>query len=167
MAAEIRFEELLNYNEEETERWRQCFIEHPEALELKLDLARCETTRETLFHIFACEAWYADCLESRAFADPARFEKIPRGTVEELFAVAAEARDKFRKFIACATEADWAITVPFPEGPWGKLCPTLRKALAHTMVHSIRHWAQLATALRKQGLTQEWGHDLLFTKALA
>ncbi len=165
MAEGITFEELLGYNEEENEKWRQWFAEHPATLEFRVDLTRSDTVRDTLLHIFACELWYAEMLLGKD--DRERFKTIPQQTVEDLFAIAAEARAKFRSFFQCASEADWEAIVDFPEGPWGKLTPSKRKCFAHTMVHSIRHWAQLATALRKQGLTQEGWHDLLFTKAMA
>ena len=34
-----------------------------------------------------------------------------------------------------------------------------RKMVAHMLVHGIRHYAQLATALRAQGHAQPWSHD--------
>lgn len=35
------------------------------------------------------------------------------------------------------------------------------KMVAHMLVHGIRHYAQLATALRAQGHPQPWQHDLI------
>ena len=34
------------------------------------------------------------------------------------------------------------------------------------MLHGIRHWAQIATALRKAGYKQDWPHDFIFTEAV-
>jgi uncharacterized damage-inducible protein DinB len=41
-----------------------------------------------------------------------------------------------------------------------------RKLIAQAFTHSLRHWAQIFTYLRQQGLKQEWNHDLLMNKAM-
>ena len=41
-----------------------------------------------------------------------------------------------------------------------------RKLVAQALTHSMRHWAQISTFLRQQGLKQEWNHDFLLTKAM-
>jgi len=38
--------------------------------------------------------------------------------------------------------------------------------VAQALTHSIRHWAQISTYLRQQGLKQEWSHDLLMSEAM-
>jgi uncharacterized damage-inducible protein DinB len=37
---------------------------------------------------------------------------------------------------------------------------------AHAMLHGVRHWAQLATALREAGHGTDWGHDFLFSDVM-
>ncbi len=32
--------------------------------------------------------------------------------------------------------------------------------------HSMRHWAQLAMALRERGVEQDWKHDFIFTETM-
>ena len=41
-----------------------------------------------------------------------------------------------------------------------------RKLLFHCLLHETRHWAQIALAYRKAGLTPPGNHDLFFSKAL-
>jgi uncharacterized damage-inducible protein DinB len=41
-----------------------------------------------------------------------------------------------------------------------------RKALAHTLFHSQRHWAQLATLVRSAGFPSGFKGDLIFSPAL-
>jgi hypothetical protein len=36
----------------------------------------------------------------------------------------------------------------------------------HALLHSMRHWAQLATALREAGLPTNWGKDFLMNEAM-
>jgi uncharacterized damage-inducible protein DinB len=41
-----------------------------------------------------------------------------------------------------------------------------RKLVTQALTHSMRHWAQISTFLRQQGLKQEWTHDFLMSKAM-
>ena len=43
---------------------------------------------------------------------------------------------------------------------------TPRKLLFHILVHEIRHWAQIALAVRLAGLEPPGDHDLFFSRAL-
>jgi uncharacterized damage-inducible protein DinB len=45
------------------------------------------------------------------------------------------------------------------------LTATPKKIVIHVLVHEIRHWAQIATVLRAQGLTDEF-HDFLFSPVM-
>jgi uncharacterized damage-inducible protein DinB len=42
-----------------------------------------------------------------------------------------------------------------------------RKALVHTLFHSQRHWAQLATLVRAAGFPSGFKGDVLFSSALS
>ena len=43
---------------------------------------------------------------------------------------------------------------------------TPKKIVTHVLMHEIRHWAQIGTLLRLQGLVGEF-HDFLFSPAMA
>ena len=43
---------------------------------------------------------------------------------------------------------------------------TTRKLLFHVLLHEIRHWAQIAAAVRLAGFEPPGDHDLLFSAAL-
>jgi uncharacterized damage-inducible protein DinB len=43
---------------------------------------------------------------------------------------------------------------------------TSRKLLFHILVHEVRHWAQVALAVRLAGFEPPGDHDLFFSKAL-
>ena len=45
------------------------------------------------------------------------------------------------------------------------LSATPRKIVVHILLHEIRHWAQIATILRFNGLTGNF-HDFLFSPAM-
>jgi uncharacterized damage-inducible protein DinB len=42
---------------------------------------------------------------------------------------------------------------------------TAKKIVVHVLIHEIRHWAQIGTLFRLNGLTGEF-HDLLFSPVL-
>jgi uncharacterized damage-inducible protein DinB len=41
-----------------------------------------------------------------------------------------------------------------------------RKLLFHILMHEIRHWAQIALAVRLAGLEPPGDHDLFYSRAL-
>ncbi|HYH01049.1 MAG TPA: DinB family protein [Terriglobales bacterium] len=163
MPASFDLAVLLDYVEEETKNWVRFFVQHPAALDVKLDIAHVENTRGLLHHIFAVEHRYAQ----RLFEEPnTPFEDIPSAPNETLFRIGEQARIRLRQFIESADDSKLARNVTFKTVSFGELTVTFRKCLTHALIHSIRHWAQLATELRRAGYKQHWQHDFVFTKAM-
>ncbi len=162
-AAALTFGELLDYVENETEQWHAWFRQHPEALDVKLELAMNHDVRGVLFHIFFVEIRYAERLLEKPESTA---EALPKQSVDELFDIGAQARKQFREFMARASDAEWNKTISFQTLSRGSYSCTKRKSFAHTFLHGMRHWAQLATALREKGMKTDWSHDILFSKAL-
>ena len=162
-SAALTYAELLNHDEQETETWHQWFRAHPEALDAKMELAMMHDVRGVLFHIFAVELRYAERLLEGAETP---YDVLPKGSVDEIFGIGAEARKKYRDFMARATEADWNKVISFKTLSIGEFSASKRKCFVHAVLHGMRHWAQLATVLRQQGTKAEWHHDFMFTKAM-
>ena len=162
-SAALTYTELLNHDEQETGQWHDWFRRHPEALGIKMELAMQHDVRGVLFHIFVVELRYAERLLEQPEV-PA--ESLAKGSLDELFAIGAAARQKFREFMARATEADWNKTISFKTLSVGQMSASKRKCFVHALLHGMRHWAQLATALRQQGTKAEWHHDFMFSKAM-
>lgn len=161
--AALTYAELLNHDEQETEQWQQWFRAHPEALDVKMELAMQHDVRGVLFHILVVELRYGErLLEQPETAN----EALPKQTVDELFGIGASARKKFREFMARATEADWNKAISFKTLSAGTITASKRKCFVHALLHGMRHWAQLATALRQQGTKADWHHDFMFSKAM-
>jgi uncharacterized damage-inducible protein DinB len=36
-----------------------------------------------------------------------------------------------------------------------------KKIFIHSLLHGVRHWAQLSTHLRQKGYRQDWMHDFI------
>lgn len=164
-AAGIRFDELLRHNEEETERWQEFFRAHPDALGVVADMAQSETVRAVLVHIMAVELLYSERIQG-IFRVTFSAADFPSGSVDEIFGIGARARAAFRELLARYSDAEWKETLTFPTKTAGHITASRRKIFAHAMLHSIRHWAQLATALRQKSYKQDWQHDFLFTKVI-
>lgn len=160
----ITFAELLAYTDEETARWHEWLrARHPAVLEVRVGEGSRATVRELIHHIFAVERRYADRLRGEL---PVAYDAIPMHPLDTLFDVHRESRALLRAFVARATPDDWARVLTFETLTAGTQCASARKIAAHALLHGIRHWAQIATALRAHGHPQPWGHDLLFSGAL-
>lgn len=163
MPATLDLAILLEYVEEETRKWARLFQQQPAALDVKLDIAHVENVRGLLHHIFAVEHRYAQRLNEEPNTP---FEQIPSEPTETLFGIGDAARIRLREFISHADESKLAQNVSFQTVSYGVLTVSFRKCLMHALLHSIRHWAQLATELRRAGYKQDWQHDFVFTKAM-
>lgn len=163
MNAGVNFEELLAYTEEENQHWKRWLNQHPEALAVSAGIAGEDDVAGLLVHIFAVELRYAE----RLLEQPATsYEQLRSSNLDQIFAIADNARKLYKQFLAKTDQADLDKIVSFETRSAGTLTASKRKILAHAMLHGVRHWAQIATALRKAGYKQDWGHDILFSKAL-
>jgi uncharacterized damage-inducible protein DinB len=163
--AELSFTEMLDANGRETARWQSWFEHQPvEVLDLPLDIALAKNVREFLVHIFAVELRYAERLTGSPITE---YEALPAGSVGELFGIGDSARGLYREYLSRATDADLATVMEFPTRTAGVLRASKRKMFAHAMLHGVRHWAQLATALRENGNGTDWPHDFLFSDVMA
>ena len=164
-ATRITFDELLRHNEEETERWHEFFRSHPEALDIAVDFAQSDSIRTVLLHIMAVELLYSERMQG-IFRTTFAASDFPSGDIDALFATGAKARASFRDLLTRYTDSEWSETLTFPTKTAGQLTASRRKIFVHAMLHSMRHWAQLATALRQHGFKQDWQHDFIFTKVI-
>ena len=160
----LSFSELLRFDEQETERWHQFLAKQgPAALDIPVDLAGGKTVRDLLLHIFAVELKYAERLSGGALTKPA---DLPTGTLDQIFGIATMAQGKMKTYLKTATEADLNGKITFPTLSAGEQTASRRKVLGHALLHSLRHWAQLTTEMRRRGHKADWHHDFLFTDAL-
>ena len=162
--AQISFAELLDWNESEAEKWRAWFESQPSAvLEVPVEIAQTKNVREFLLHIFAVELRYAERLNDQPVTS---YEELPNASVADLFAIGERARAGMRNYLANATDEQLKAVQEFKTRTAGTLSASERKMFAHAMLHSVRHWAQLATALREAGYETNWGKDLLMSEAM-
>jgi len=161
---QISFAELLDANESETQKWRQWFDKQPATvLDVPLSIALAKNVREFLLHIFAVELRYAERLMGSPVTD---YQTLSTASVADLFATGDRARSMYRTYLAAVTDEDLAIVMEFPTRTAGTVRASKRKMYIHALLHSMRHWAQLATALREAGYATDWGKDFLYSEVM-
>jgi uncharacterized damage-inducible protein DinB len=160
----LTFRELLDYTAGESERWRRWLAAQPnEVLELPVGTGRTATVRGLVHHIVVVERRYADRLRGEPVTS---YEDVPSDSLDALFDTWTDARARLEAWLASATDADLARRLEFQTLTAGTLSASARKIVVHLLLHGIRHWAQLATALRQQGHATDWQHDILLSDAL-
>ncbi len=164
MLVGIGFRELLHYEEEEVERWHRWFQRQPPtALEVPIGEGETAAVRGLLVHIFNVEQRYADRLLGFS---PTPYESLRTDSLDDVFAIGTKAREKLRGFLTRATDEEFCQVLTFDTRKAGTFSASKRKILGHAILHGVRHWAQIATALRQHGYRQDWAHDFLGTTAL-
>ena len=160
----ISFPELLSFNQQETERWHEFLAKQgPAVLDIEVDLGQGKTVRDLLLHMFGVELKYAERVSGGPLTQPS---DLPKRTIDEIFSIATTAQGKIKNYLKTASEADLNGKITFPTLSAGDQTATRRKVLGHALFHSLRHWAQLTTEMRRRGHKADWHHDFLFTDAL-
>ena len=160
----ITLQELLADNEAGTRKWEAWFAANPAALDLPCAIYNSGTVRGLLKHIFAVELRHSQRLRDE---EVIAYEAIPAGSLDELIAVHSQAMRNLHAFLAEADAAALQEVIALQTVSAGTLHASRRKLFAHILLHSMRHWAQLSTLLRKAGYKTEWAKDFLFSEALA
>jgi uncharacterized damage-inducible protein DinB len=162
--AQISFAELLDWNESGTKKWRAWFESQPASvLELPIKVAGTKNVREFLVHILLVELRYAQRLTGQEITP---YEAMQSAGVPEIFDAGDRARAIYRECLATATDEALRHVLEFPTRSEGTFRASERKIFLHAMLHSVRHWAQLATALREAGYETKWGKDFLFAEVM-
>jgi uncharacterized damage-inducible protein DinB len=65
-----------------------------------------------------------------------------------------------------ATPEELAKILTVKTASAGEVPASKRKVLTHALIHGIRHWAQIAMALRQGCFVSGWSHDMMFSPAL-
>lgn len=153
--------DLLDWNENTAQTWQRLLRAHPEALTLPCDIRETRNVGELLQHIVAVELRYAERLHG---LPETAYEAVPFGTADELFATHDRAMGLLTQLQENEQEF-WAQEIQFATRRGGTVRATRRTVLVHTLMHSIRHYAQLATLVRQHGIRPDAPMDFLFLHA--
>ena len=156
--------ELLAYTEWERGLWLEWLRRHGDAV-LKTCAGphgdgRFQTIGDCVRHIFSAEKRYGDRLSNRPVTDTS---SIPTDNIEALFQFGAQSRRDLRKLIETFPPSSWDAPVEMKMMN-SIVRATPKKIVAHVLMHESRHWAQITTLFRINGLKTDF-HDLLFSPA--
>jgi uncharacterized damage-inducible protein DinB len=150
-------EEILRWWTITSDNWRRLLSEHPQLLTVPCDVAGTKSLAELLQHIVAVELRYAERL---ADLHPSDYASIPFDSVDAIFATHDRAARLFERLLA--SDIDWDQRIDFVTRTMGPASASRRFVLFHAMLHAVRHYAQLATLARHQGVKPDWPMDILF-----
>lgn len=161
MPLTISVENLLTWNETTTRHWRDFIHANPITLALPCDIRNSKTVADTLQHIVAVELRYAQRL---AGLPESSYEEVPKKSIDALLTAHTLAFDLLRNLLADPS-FDWSAEITFDTLTLGRLRASREAILIHLTLHSIRHYAQLATLFRQNGFKPNWPMDYLFIAA--
>ena len=158
----ISLEELLAWNDEASEFWKAHLDASPALLQLPCGIGGTANVQEFVRHIWGAELVWSQIISSLPLTD---YDVWPNGPLDALFHLHLSAVQNFQKLI---DDPNTSWDEQSADYPWRRQLPKLtpRKALAHILLHSQRHWAQLSTLLRSAGFPSGILGDLLFSSAL-
>ena len=122
---------------------------------------RFESVGDLVRHIFSAEKRYVDRVTGRPLTDAA---SLPNDDIESLFQFGEQSRKGLTELLQTLPEKNWDVPVEFKlMNSVVRMTP--KKIVVHTLMHEIRHWAQIATVVRLNGYKGEF-HDFLFSPVL-
>jgi uncharacterized damage-inducible protein DinB len=117
---------------------------------------RVKTVAELLQHIVAVELRFAQRLSDVPVSD---YANIPIDSVESIYATHVQAITIFKQLLA--SDIDWDASIEFITRSMGPARSARKTILFHALLHSIRHYAQLATLARQLGVKSDLPMDYL------
>ncbi len=164
MSVGISLEELLAWNDEAARLWKEHLDANLALLELPCDIGGAANVQFFIRHVWGVELRWAQRL---AGLTPIDKERTPAGPLDALFNLHQQAFEIFRGLLS-APEQSWSepyiLTLDWV--PPEQRSVSRRKVAAHALIHSQRHYAQLATLVRTAGAPTKFKGDLLFSPAL-
>lgn len=148
--------EMLAWVERTSDGWRGLIAAHPQILAMPCDVMNVATVGELLQHIVAVELRYAEQLSGMP---PTEYGAIPFDSGDAIYATHERAMKMLREQLA--SNVDWNERIEFMTRSMGPASSSRRTVLFHALLHGIRHYAQLATLVRQNGIKPAWMMDYL------
>ena len=156
----LSYKTLLELTSGEHRRWRDWFVEHPNAWSVPFATGRMATVGGVVLHIFAVELRYTQRLLDQ---DVTTWEEFQQTSIEEVFELGDHARGQLVHFLTTAPEKELERVLTFQTLTAGPVSASKYKIASNVFLHGIRHWAQVATVLRQNGFGDQWSHDMLLS----
>jgi uncharacterized damage-inducible protein DinB len=159
----LTYDELLRYTNSERDKWRAWFAAHATAIDAPLAASpRFPTVGKLIDHIFLVERRHLQRLAGERLAEQTG---LTGNNAAPLFDYGASVRRELEQFVADLDEdvAEQPRAVRLASGDEYTVTP--RTLLFHILVHEIRHWAQIALAVRLAGFEPPGQHDYFYSQA--
>lgn len=159
----LTYDELLRYTSDEREKWRRFFASHPDALAAEVHPGgRFATVGKLIDHVFLVERRHLQRLRGETLTETTG---LTGNNSSPLFDYGASVRRELEQYVGDLDD-DVAGQVRTLEVRGRHWAVSARKLLFHILVHEVRHWAQIALAVRLAGIDPPGEHDLFFSGAL-
>lgn len=160
----VEFRSLAAYVEHETDHWREWFSDAPSGvLDLPLGMHAEGTVRTLVKHIFAVELRYAQRLVRQPVTG---YEQLADDTVEHLWRIHRTAKSLRGRYLLTADAEELDRLLVSQTRKLGRIEARAHTVLVHSLLHGVRHWAQIAAVLRQHGYGGLWEHDWLLNPAV-
>ena len=159
----LGFSELLRYTNEERDKWRTWLVARPEAIDAPVQPGgRLPTVGKLVDHIFLVERRH---LQRLMDLTPSEQTGLTGNNAAPLFDYGASVRRELEQYVADLDdeEADRVRDFVVRDRTWQM---SSRKLLFHILLHEIRHWAQIALAVRLAGFEPPGDHDFFYSRAV-
>jgi uncharacterized damage-inducible protein DinB len=156
--------ELMEFTEWERSKWYEWLQERRDTvltISTGPDSDRLPNVGESVKHIFIAEKHHVDRLSNRPITDTA---SVSSDNVEKLFQFGRRSRKDLTEFVDLLPPGDWDVPREFNIVS-NLVSVTPRKLIVHVLIHEVRHWAQIATLLRLNGLAGGFP-DFLFSPVM-
>lgn len=164
MTSAISISELLGWSHESALFWNALFQANPALLELPCGIDDTPNVQEFVRHIFVAELRWAQRVAGLPVVPR---EQLPKGPIDALFDLHEQALGTLEALLHDPS-FDWdaTLTMDYDWLPPHARIASRRKMAAHALIHSQRHWAQLATLVRVAGHPSGFLGDLIFSSVL-
>jgi len=160
MSIGITLEELLRWNDQSASYWKNHLDANPNVLDLPCGIGGAANVQAFVRHIWGAELRWSERLASTPETPR---ESIPAGPLDALYDLHRRAMSMFRGLLAAA-ESSWSelYVIQLDVIPPNLRNVPRRKIAANALIHSQRHWAQLATLVRSAGFPSDFQGDVIF-----
>jgi uncharacterized damage-inducible protein DinB len=156
----LGYKTLLELTSTEHHRWRDWFVEHPNAWTVPFATGRMGTIGNVVLHIFSVELRYTQRLADQ---EVTTWEELRQTSIEDVFELGDNARGQLVLFLTTAPEEELDRVITFQTLTAGTVSASKHRIASNIFLHDIRHWGQIATVLRQNGFADQWPHDLLLS----
>jgi uncharacterized damage-inducible protein DinB len=160
MSVSVDLQHLMSYSDHERMKWKAWLATDP-ASRLAIPFqsgARFPTVGSILHHVFWVEERHLSRLEGHPLPD----SDVPQDDLPALFEFGDRVRANLRQYVTTIDEKRFSEPMTFSLRGGPMITVLRRKLAAHILLHEIRHFAQIAYAVRVAGFEPPGEHDYFF-----